>query len=693
MMNGTAVSMKGARFWAMWAFALAAVVVIHKLLGSQSAFPDVLVHPVREPVDAFAYWLPETFRFILKPLSEGIRYCLEQTDLFFLWLPWPVIVLGVFFATYWAGGLRLSLFCAGALVFMGLIGLWDVSVVTVTMMTISVLVTVLIGLPVGILAARNDRLEVVVRPVLDAMQTLPTFVYLVPVMLLFGIGATSAVIATIVYAVPPVIRLTNLGIRQVSHEAIEVARSFGSTDRQLLFKVQLPMARPTIMMGVNQTVMMALAMVVFVALIGGGGLGYEIWAAMRRLQIGRSLEGGLAVVLLAMVLDRIGYALSRIEPGSAGSGDYRHSRSGFRASAQQFVENVLRAARHLSHLLAKCIGALLAPLADMFNHGSGARLRRFLLAHSFALGSASSLILVLLLDGRLLEFSDFPRDWRLGIRRPVDDAVGWMNINLAFITTPLRNAIYIYGLGPVREMLNWLPWPALVFGIAGIAWRVAGWRIALLTVGSFAFIGMVGMWGPTMITISQLIVALTLSVCIAVPLGVLASRSDRIDMMLRPVLDTMQTLPAFVYFPLVIMLFRIGELSGIIATVIYAIPPAVRLTNLGIREVPAEAVEAARSCGSTVRQVLFKVQIPMALPSVMMGVNQTTMMALAMVAYAALIGAQGLGAEVLASIGRFQVGRGFEAGMSIVLLAVIADRITQAWAKRQARSMGLSLAH
>ena len=692
MMSQAPGSMDRARFWAWWAAAMVGVVVVYKLSGSQSTFPSVLVHPVREPVDAFADWLPETFRFILRPLSDGIRYGLKQTDLFFLWLPWPVIVLGVFFATHWTGGLRLSLFCAASLVFMGLIGLWDVSIVTVTMMTISVLVTVSIGLPIGILAARNDRVELVLRPVLDAMQTLPTFVYLIPVMLLFGIGATSALIATIVYAVPPVVRLTNLGIRQVSREAIEVARSFGSTERQLLFKVQLPLARPTIMMGINQTVMMALAMVVFVALIGGSGLGYEIWTAMRRLQIGRSLEGGLAVVLLAMVLDRIGYALSRSEPGGAASGNSKHFRSGFRASAQRFVENVLRASRHISLVIAACISTLLGPVADLFSDGAGDRLRRFLVAHCFALGSILTMALLLVLEGRLLEISDFPREWRLGIRQPVDDAVSWMNINLAFITTPLRNSIYIYGLGPTREALNWLPWPALVLGIAGIAWRVAGWRIALLSVGSFGFIGVVGMWEPTMITVSQLIVALTLSVAIAVPLGILASQSNRVDAVLRPVLDTMQTLPAFVYFPLIIMLFRVGELSGIIATVIYAIPPAVRLTNLGIREVPVEAVETARSYGSTMRQVLFKVQIPMALPSVMMGINQTTMMALAMVAYAALIGAQGLGSEVLASIGRFQVGRGFEAGMSIVLLAVMADRITQAWARRQAQSMGLSLA-
>ena len=690
--RGSPSSTSGLRFWCLWTVAIIGCIAVYKLSGSQSTFPAALVHPVHAPIDAFADWLPETFAFLLKPTGAFIRSGLKQTDLFFLWLPWPVIVLGVFFVAHWAGGLRLSLFCAGSLVLMGLIGLWDISIVTVTIMTIAVIITVVIGIPIGILAAKDDRLELFLRPLLDAMQTLPAFVYLVPVMLLFGIGATSAVIATIIYAVPPVIRLTNLGIRQVSEEMIEVARSYGATDLQLLLKTQLPLARPTIMMGINQTVMMALAMVVIVALIGGTGLGKEIWYAMRRLEIGRALEGGLAIVLLAMVLDRIGYALSSKEPGQPG-GANRANRFGRWAPLHNVIDALLGIVRHIAHVVVGLVGAALAPIGDLFGGGGGTRLRQFLIAHSFAVASVLCLLALIILDLYLVEVSDFPRDWRLGFREPVDAAVKWMNINLAFITNPIRSSIYIYGLGPTREVLNWLPWPVLMIAIAGVAWRVAGWHIALLTIASFGFIGVAGMWEVTMITISQLIVALILSIVIAVPLGVLAARSDRLDLILRPILDTMQTLPAFVYFPVVIMLFRVGELSGIIATVIYAIPPAVRLTNLGIREVPIEAIEAARSYGSSRSQILFKVQIPLALPSVMMGINQTTMMALAMVAYAALIGSEGLGQEVLYAISRWDIGKGFVAGMSIVLLAVVADRITQAWARRQAETLGLSVAN
>jgi glycine betaine/proline transport system permease protein len=663
------------------------VLIVYKLSTENSVFPASLHYALREPVDVFADWLPETFHFILKPISDAVKLSLKKLDGFFLWLPWPVVVLGVFLLTQHLGGLRLSLLSAGSLMFMGVTGLWDSSLITLTIMTISVVVTVIIGIPLGIWAARSDRVEMILRPVLDAMQTMPAFVYLLPVMLLFGIGSTSAVMATIVYAVPPVIRLTNLGIRQVPTEVVEAATSYGSTPLQTLFKVQLPMAKPSIMMGVNQTVMMALGMVIFVALIGASGLGKEIWYAMRRLHVGLALEAGLAVVLMAIVLDRISYALAGRERASKPRA-YEAEPAGMPARMKKSVARIGAFAQVLSGTFAAGMAVLIGLIVQPFaKKDVTAILQRVLAAHAFLLAS-SALLLVLLLVGRhLAGFGDFPAEWTFHFAKPVDAAAVWMNVNLAFITDPMRKSIFVYGLGPMRDFLIWLPWPVLMLGIAYLAWRVAGWRIALLSLFGLAFIGVTGMWIPTMVTLSQVSVALVLSVVIAIPIGILASRSDGFEAFIRPILDAMQTLPAFVYLPIVIMLFKIGDVSGIIATVIYAMPPAVRLTNLGIRQVSAEVIEAARSYGSTPRQILFKVQLPLALPTIMMGINQTTMMALAMVIYAALIGARGLGAEVLVSIGRFDVGAGFEAGMSIVFLAIIADRITQGWAKTRQRAL------
>ena len=660
---------------------LAAVLLlfaVYKLTVANDSFPEALQYAMRELVDDFADWVAATFKFILRPISLTVKLWLKQLDIFFLGVSWPIIVFGALLLVGKIGGLRLGLFAAACLMLIGSLGLWDTTIKTLTIMTLSVTFTVIVGIPIGVWAARSDRFEAVLRPILDAMQTMPAFVYLIPVMLLFGIGATSAVFATMVYAVPPVIRLTNLGIRQVASEAIEAAASYGSTYRQTLFKVQLPMAKPTIMMGVNQTVMMALAMVIFVALIGASGLGKDIWVAMRRLQIGSAVEAGLAVVLMAVVLDRIGYALSRGDRDS----DKHGVAGGFAAAAR-----VARAGlEFLAGSLARALAVVVRPVASsdprftlvaLFTRNAG-----------FVVGVAILAVLVAV-DLSVVGLGDYPSALKFRFAKPVDVAVRWMNINLAFVTDPVRNYFFIYLLLPTRDFLLWLPWPVFFLTLLYVAWLAAGWRIVALTFVGLTFIGVAGEWEATMITLSQVTVALGLSIAIAVPLGILASRNDRFEMLLRPVLDTMQTLPAFVYFPLVIMLFKIGDLSGVIATVIYAVPPAVRLTNLGIRQVPAEVVEAARSYGSTPRQILFKVELPLALPSIMMGINQTTMMALAMVVYAALIGTRGLGFDVLLAIGKFDVGAGFEAGMSIVFLAVIADRVTQGWALKRQRALGM----
>ena len=660
---------------------LAAVLLlfaVYKLTVANDSFPEALQYAMRELVDDFADWVAATFKFILRPISLTVKLWLKQLDIFFLGVSWPIIVFGALLLVGKIGGLRLGLFAAACLMLIGSLGLWDTTIKTLTIMTLSVTFTVIVGIPIGVWAARSDRFEAVLRPILDAMQTMPAFVYLIPVMLLFGIGATSAVFATMVYAVPPVIRLTNLGIRQVASEAIEAAASYGSTYRQTLFKVQLPMAKPTIMMGVNQTVMMALAMVIFVALIGASGLGKDIWVAMRRLQIGSAVEAGLAVVLMAVVLDRIGYALSRGDRDSD-----KHGVAGGCAAAARVARAGLE---FLAGSLARALAVVVRPVASsdprftlvaLFTRNAG-----------FVVGVAILAVLVAV-DLSVVGLGDYPSALKFRFAKPVDVAVRWMNINLAFVTDPVRNYFFIYLLLPTRDFLLWLPWPVFFLTLLYVAWLAAGWRIVALTFVGLTFIGVAGEWEATMITLSQVTVALGLSIAIAVPLGILASRNDRFEMLLRPVLDTMQTLPAFVYFPLVIMLFKIGDLSGVIATVIYAVPPAVRLTNLGIRQVPAEVVEAARSYGSTPRQILFKVELPLALPSIMMGINQTTMMALAMVVYAALIGTRGLGFDVLLAIGKFDVGAGFEAGMSIVFLAVIADRVTQGWALKRQRALGM----
>lgn len=244
-----------------------------------------------------------------EPVFNAIRWpigqFLDAIESLLLWLPWPVVVLAVIFIGWYRSGWQVGVPSGLALVFVGFLGYWDLTMTTLGMILTALAFCIIVGIPLGILAASSDRMEGIIRPTLDAMQTIHPFVYLVPIVMFFSVGKVPGTLATIIFALPPMVRLTNLGIRQVSPEVVEAARAFGSSDRQLLFEVQLPLAMPTIMAGLNQSLMLALSMVVIVALIAGGGLGQEILRAVGRLDIDRAFSAGLAVLILAVVLDRI----------------------------------------------------------------------------------------------------------------------------------------------------------------------------------------------------------------------------------------------------------------------------------------------------------------------------------------------------------------------------------------------------
>ncbi|MFQ5615358.1 MAG: ABC transporter permease, partial [Anaerolineales bacterium] len=270
----------------------ALLVAYHHQVHNFGIFPESWNLGLRQPLDEFKKWVIIAnrddhwmFSIFFQPLKTSIDFFIRRAEDLLLWLPWPVIIGFVFLVANKIGGLRLALVTSLSLFAMGLLGLWDESMKTMALMVTAVIISLLIGIPLGIWTARNDRAEQFLRPILDAMQTMPAFVYLIPVVLFFGIARVPSVIATIIYAIPPVARLTNLGIRRVSSEAIEAARAFGSTSRQILTKVQIPQALPSIMAGVNQTIMMALSIVVIAALIGGGGLGDVVLKSLRRLQV------------------------------------------------------------------------------------------------------------------------------------------------------------------------------------------------------------------------------------------------------------------------------------------------------------------------------------------------------------------------------------------------------------------------
>ncbi len=628
---------------------LLGVWLVTRALGI-GGFPDGWNLGLRAPIDRCETWVlanraaSPLFPNFFPPLSPTVDLVLRAFEGLLLSTPWPVMMVATAFIAYRASGRRLAIFSVAALFYLGLVGLWRESMQTLALMGASVVLALVIGFPVGIWAARWPRFYALLRPVLDAMQTMPAFVYLIPVLLLFGVARVPSVVATVIYALPPAIRFTANGIREVSPAAVEAADVFGSTSRQKLMKVQLPLALPSLLAGVNQTIMMALSMVVIAALIGAGGLGREVLVALQRLQVGQALEAGLAIVLIAVLLDRISYGFSRE----------------WRLALQNTTPAPKRAAG-------------VSPILLSYLYWSTALL---------------VVLYLLVVHVYVRDLSGWPEAWHLSLREPVDATVRWMRDHLYQVgslpigTGPMSDFVIRFLLNPLRALLQtWMPWPAVVALFVALGTLSAGWRLGLAAGLAILVTGLLGLWDETMDTLSQVLVAVLFALLLGLPLGIWSAQSDRLRLALRPVLDFLQTIPVFVYLVPVIMLFNVGRVPGVIASVLYAIPPVIRLTDLGLRGVGVESLEAADAFGSTRRQKLFKVQLPLAMPSIMLGVNQTVLMVLSMVIIAGLVGGGALGFEAVTGLAKSELGRGVEAGLAIVILAIVLDRITQGWAR------------
>ena len=629
----------------LWAtVAIAAYVLAFSLAAANAGtdygnWPARWVLPIQEPVDSFFEWFEDATAWLFNPVSDVIDLGLDGIEAFLLWLPWPFIVVATAAVGFRLGGKWLGLFCAAAALFIAFNGYWDSAILTLSVVGVSVVFAVGIGVPIGVLAAFSNRFESIVRPVLDTMQVLPAFVYLIPALVLFGVSGTQGIFLTVVYSIPPVIRLTNLGIRHVPQAAIETAHSHGSTTFQTLLQVQLPLAKSSIMMGINQTIMMAVSMVIVTALVGVEGLGTDVWLSLREVDAGEGLESGIAIVFLAVILDRFSYAMAR--PGHASNA---------------------------------------TPPAAASSAGESRSSSLGLLAsrYAFPLAGAASLVVLLIAGALFPPLRDLPDDLTFSLAGPVNDVVGWMAVHLHFITSWVRDILFReLGYSPIHTLFLWLPWPAMMAVSAALAWFTAGWRVALLALAGLALAGIGGVWDVTMDTLSQVLTAGIFTVVVGVALGLLASQSRIFEATLRPILDIMQTMPIFVYLIPVIMLWGIGPLVGIIATSVYALPPVIRMTILGIHEVPEQVIETAQSHGSTALQTMLQVRIPLALPTIMMGINQTVIMVLAMVIIAGLVGGGGLGQEVFINSIWLRMGHGLVAGMTIVLMAMVLDRMTQ----------------
>lgn len=620
-------------------------------------FRDLLPAPlVRVPealIVPFADWINAAFTFardemglmaVTRAFSDAVEFCLDVTaNLLYgksRWprigpVPWTVIAASAAMAGYALGGWRLALLSGGTFVWIAVMGQWKWAMETLSVIVVAAPLSVMLGLAMGTLAWRSRTAERILNPILNIAQSLPHFAYMIPVVVFIGVGPKAGAIVTIIFSVPPMIRMTLLGLRAVSPEIIESGKMSGTTRWQLMTRVRLPAARTELLIGVNQVIMQSLAMVVLASFIGMPGLGQKLLQLLQALKIGLSVEIGITIVLLAIVLDRLSKAWAMKQP--------QHDEAG--AGWAQ---------RHRLWLV--WAGLVVA---------------------GFALAAIHPY------------FAEVERNQALSMAGPIDAAVGGFIDVVSPVTDWLRWFLITWVLIPLRDGFLWLPTSAVLLFLAGIGWRIGGAKSAVVCLAFILPIALSGWWDRAMITVYTVFISVTLAVIIGVPLGLIgAARPRRAERFLL-VCDTLQTFPSFIYLIPVIMLFGVNDVAVVSAVTVFATVPIIRYTIEGLRGIPAEIVESAQMSGASPGQLLWHVKLPLAVPTLVVGANQSIMFALFMVIIAAFIGTQDLGQELQRALSSTDVGKGLVLGLAVAFMGLTADHLLLKWA--HGRNSRLSL--
>ncbi|MHC8509327.1 MAG: ABC transporter permease [Rhodospirillales bacterium] len=659
------------------------------------AWPDAWVVPFIPVMNVGADWFIEHFRWLFRAVSWAFNWPMQGVNAALQWAPWPAVIAVFTVIAHRAEGARLAAFTAGALGYMAVTGYWSESMSTLSLVAVSVPLSVAAGFTLGVMGFRSARVNRVMQPVLDIMQTVPAFAYLIPILLLFGFGPVVGLIASAVYAAPPMVRNTILGLQRVPADVTESAVMSGCTLRQKFWQAEVPSALPQIMIGVNQTTMAALSMVIIAAIIGGfADIGWEVLTTMRKAQFGQSLLAGLVIALMAMVLDRIsgGFARGRSapsEPAPPPGTPFWVRWPHMTAALAAFV--FFTAAAPFAPALAVYPEAWVFYPAEALNSGV-----KYIVAnyHQEMTALKKAALFYVMLPFRIgLEQTISPFSWGFEFTAPMKAGYaagaviftvlawrwrGWR----AGAAAGMFGALLYYGTGGA-------PWPVFIAAVTLLAWQAGGLKTAAFAGLSMLFMLVNGVWPQAMLSVYLCGVAVIICVILGGALGVWAAHNNTVSGILRPVNDTLQTMPQFVLLIPVLMLFKVGEFTALLAVIAYAIVPMIRYVEHGLRAAPAEIIEAARQMGCTPFQMLFEVKMPLAWPVITLGLNQTIMYGLAMLAIAALVGTQGLGQAVYIALGKANIGSGIVAGLSMALVAMTADRILQSFSKRRQEALGL----
>jgi glycine betaine/proline transport system permease protein len=628
--------------------ALAVGLALAKVLLPQGLIrpPDWLILP-------FADWINATFSFLQNDLglmavtrafSDVVEWLLDVTaNLLYgksRWpnvgpIPWTVVAVTACMAGYALKGWRLGALAGGTFVWIALMGQWKWAMETLSVIVVAAPFSVMLGLFMGVLAWRSPRFEQVLNPILNIAQSLPHFAYMIPVVVFIGVGPKAGAIVTIIFSVPPMIRMTLLGLKKVPEEVIEAGKMAGSTRWQLLSRVRIPTARSEILIGVNQVIMQCLAMVVLASFIGMPGLGQKLLQLLQALKIGLSVEIGVTIVLLAVTLDRLSKAWALRLPEHAEPSPFW-----------------LRRNRLLVIWLALC--------------ASGFVLAQF-----------------------VPYFLEVERKQALSVAGPIDALMDQFIRLIAPVTAWLRWFLITWVLIPMRDAYLWLPFSAVLALLAALGWAIGGVRSAAICVAYFGLIAMSGWWDRAMITVYTVTISVLIAIVIGLPLGIWAARRPKRAERVLLICDTAQTFPSFIYLIPVIMLFGVNDVAVVSAVVVFAAVPIVRYTIEGLCNVPAELVEAADMSGATRGQTLWHVRLPMALPTMLVGANQSVMFALFMVIIAAFIGTQDLGQEMQRALSTTDVGKGLVLGFAVAFMGLMTDHLITRWSETRKQALGV----
>ena len=652
-------------------------------------FPEEWVVPIVSILNAIMAWFVELTGGFFLGVSAMLGVPMDAVRGLLTWLPWSVSVFVLLVIAHAASGWKLVIFTAVSVTYMLVVGLWIESMNSLALVAVSVPLAVLVGFCIGTAGFLYPRAERAIMVTLDALQTIPAFAYLLPILILFGFGVVVGLIAGILYAFPPMVRNTLLGLRRVPDEVIEAGLMSGATELQLFFRVRVPSAARQILLGVNQATMAAFSMIVIASIIGGSSdIGWEVLSAMRKARFGESIVAGIVIALMAMVMDRISAGFANRKPKD----EYLTDKPFLVRYRYVIFATVGGSLLYVSSLIVPALQTY--PKAWVYDPSGSLNdaIDYVIIEYAawIALIKTWAFFYLMLPFKSGLEQVITPFSWGFVFTPTLklSYAAGAFGlVILAWLRGRQKSAVVLGLLAIVIFFgVTRMPWPAIWLIIAFVSWQLAGPKLALPVLAGLAYLLFSGIWPQTMLSVYLCGIGVILSFVFGSTLGVLASEFEPVSRFLRPINDTLQTMPLFVLLIPFVMIFKIGEFTALLAVIAYAVVPAIRYCEHGLRNVSHDVIEAAECMGCTRWQLLWRVKIPLALPEMMLGLNQTIMFGISMLVIAALVGTSGLGQLVYIGLGDGDFGVGMTAGVGMAIIAIIADRMTAAWsAKLQAR--------